>query len=63
MLVRMTVWFRAFRPVVRMPVMLIMHVPVPMGIRFMSVLERDRIRAGPRTGREDRKQQDGATEC
>ena len=38
MLVRMTMWFRAFRPVVRMPVMLIMHVLVPMAIRFMRVL-------------------------
>ncbi len=54
MLVRMTMWLGVFRPVVRMPVMLIMHVPVPMAFCFMSVLERDRIRAGPRTGREDR---------
>ena len=38
MLVRMTVWFRAFRPVVRMPVMLVMHVLVPMAFRRMSVL-------------------------
>ena len=62
MLVRMAMWFGAFRPVVLMPVMLVMHVLVPMAIRFMTVLERDRIGAGPRTGRKDCKQQNGATE-
>ncbi len=62
MLVRMTMWFRAFRTVVLMPVMLVMHVLVPMAFRCMTVLEHDRIGAGPRTGREDRKQQNGAAE-
>ncbi len=38
MLVRMAMWFGAFRPVVLMPVMLVMHVLVPMAIRFMRVL-------------------------
>ena len=56
MLVRMTMWFGAFRPVVRMPVMLIMHMLVLMAFVFVRVLEHDRVSARPGTGRDDRNQ-------
>ena len=62
MTVRMAVRLGAFRTVVIVPVMLIMPVLVPMAFRFVSVLQHDCVGAGPRTGREDRKQKYCAAE-
>ncbi len=62
MTVRMAVRLGAFQTVVIVPVMLIMPVLVPMAFRSVSVLQYDYVGAGPRTGREDRKQKYCAAE-
>ncbi len=62
MTMRMAVRLGAFRTVVIVPVMLVMPVLMPMAFRIVSVLQHHCVGAGPRTGREDRKQKYCAAE-